>query len=212
MVIEFSCKKETTSKPTTIKDADGNVYTTVTIGTQTWMVENLKVTKYNDGTTITNVIANSEWIKFMSGAYCWYSNDINYCNPYGALYNWYAVGTGKLCPKGYHVATHMEWTALIDNIGGYSVAGGALKEAGNTHWLWDNVGATNSSGFTAVPGGYRYDDNGMYSGCGVFSYWWSSSAVSQSMAWKAKMSYCTNEVLSGTTSKGMGFSVRCVRD
>ena len=116
---------------------------------------NLKTTKYNDGTSIPNVTNDTSWSNLTTGAYCWYNNDVSYKNPYGALYNWYAVNTGKLAPKGWHVPSDAEWTTLITYLGGESIAGGKLKEAGTTHWLSPNTEATNSTGFSALPGGRR---------------------------------------------------------
>ena len=104
LILINSCSKdEAENNPASITDKDGNVYTSVTIGTQVWMVENLKTTKYNDGTPIPNVTDNTEWSNLTTPAYCWYDNDITKKNPYGALYNGYAVRTGKLCPTGWHV-------------------------------------------------------------------------------------------------------------
>ena len=112
-----------------INDIDGNAYNKVTIGRQTWLVENLRTTKYNDGTLIPLVQDNTAWSNLITPGYCWFDNDeVANKNPYGALYNWYAVNTGKLCPSGWHVPTDTEWTTLIDNLGGLDVAGGKLKE------------------------------------------------------------------------------------
>jgi len=138
----------------TVTDIDGNLYNTVVIGTQTWMVENLKVTKFNDGTDIPNVTDETTWNNLNTPAFCWYENDVTYKNPYGALYNWYSVNNSKLCPTGWHVATKAEWDALISYLGGVYQAYVKLKEAGSSHWLGTNTG-TNSYGFTALPGGYR---------------------------------------------------------
>ncbi|MBI5010148.1 MAG: fibrobacter succinogenes major paralogous domain-containing protein, partial [Bacteroidia bacterium] len=137
-----------------VSDIDGNVYQTVTIGTQVWMKENLKTTKLNDGIALPNVIDNAAWAALTTTGYCWYNNDATtYKSTYGALYNWYAVNTGKLCPIGWHVPSDDEWTLLTTFRGGYSVAGGKLKETGTLHWTSPNTGATNETGFTALPGG-----------------------------------------------------------
>ena len=149
-----------TAEPTVV-DIDGNVYHTVTIGTQVWMVENLKTTKYNDGTAIPLVTDSAAWDELTTPGYCWYNNDsATYKNPYGALYNWYAVSTGKLAPTGWHVPTDSEWAVLTTYVGntyygGLDSAGGALKSTDKTYWLSPNTGATNSSGFSALPGGFR---------------------------------------------------------
>src|SRR5450759_4787246 len=116
----------------TVKDIDGNVYKTVTIGKQVWMVENLKTTKYNDGITIPLVIDNTAWTDLITPKYSWFNNDIANKEVYGALYNWYTVNTNKLCPKGWHIPTDEEWTTLTTYLGGEGVAGGKLKETGTT--------------------------------------------------------------------------------
>lgn len=119
----------------TMTDQEGNVYKTITIGTQTWMAENLRTTTYNDGTVIPNVTDNDEWADLSTPAYCWYDNDsATYAQTYGALYNWYTVATDSLCPTGWHVPTDAEWTILTDTLGGLTIAGGLLKETGTTHW------------------------------------------------------------------------------
>ena len=147
-----SCNKDEES---VIKDADGNVYTSVTIGTQVWMVENLKTTKFNDGNQITNSTDNNAWYSLTNSLYCWYNNDIANKNPYGALYNYAAVASGKLCPTGWHVPSDTEINTLVSFLGGASVAGGKLKESGTTHWQSPNTSATNEYGFTALPVGKR---------------------------------------------------------
>ena len=138
--------------PLTATDIDGNVYHTVTIGTQIWMVENLKTTRYNDGSPIPFVTDSSSWSNLTTPGYCWYNNDTTNKNTYGALYNWFAVNTGKLAPTGWHVPTDDEWTTLTTYLGGESIAGGKLKETGTTHWRTPNAGATNEIGFTASSG------------------------------------------------------------
>ena len=138
----------------TVTDIDGNVYHTVKIGTQVWMVENLKTTKYNDGTPIPLVTANSSWAILTTPGYCFYNNDANVNKAtYGAMYNWYIVNTGKLCPAGWHVPIDAEWTTLTNYLGSENAAGGKLKEFGISHWVTPNDGTTNSSGFTALPAG-----------------------------------------------------------
>ncbi len=151
----------------TVTDIDGNIYHTVTIGTQVWMVENLKVTKYNDGNVIPYVTDSVSWGKLQTPAYCFYNNDIKNKTIYGALYNWYSVNTGKLAPNGWHVAKDSEWKTLITFLGDPSnnalfgedsIAGGKMMEIGTSHWIGLNSGANNSSGFTALPGGGRFSD------------------------------------------------------
>ena len=170
---------------------DGKIYKTVTIGTQTWMAENLAY-------------------KASSG--CWaYNDSISYVAKYGYLYNWGTALT--ICPTGWHLPTDAEWTTLTTFLGGESVAGGKLKETGTTHWNSPNTG-TNESGFTALPGGYRYD-SGTFSNIGHYGYWWSSTEGSTSSAWVRNFYYYGSGVGSYSnnySSKDNGFSVRCVRD
>jgi uncharacterized protein (TIGR02145 family) len=203
----------------TVKDIDGNVYKTVTIGKQVWMKENLKTTKYNDGKAIPLVTDDKTWETLTAPAYCWYKNDAKaYKNAYGALYNWYTVNTNKLCPKGWHIPADSEWTKLTTYLGGESVAGGKLKETGTNHWESPNTGATNESGFTALPSGYRnfagaFDiagSNSIYfrsNGC-----WWSSTEQYDFNAYYIRLYNALNEVYSSLSDKHFGYSARCLRD
>ena len=196
---------------------DGETYKTVKIGTQIWMAENLKSTKYNDGTAIPIVInANewnaNEWSGLKTPAYCWYNNDpSNYKATYGALYTWDAVNTGKLCPMGWHVPSDDEWTTLINYLGGTGVAGGKLKETGLTHWIDPNTGATNETGFTALPGGGR-GSNFDFNSIGYVGGWWSSTEYQTDQAWGWYLINNDSDVDRGQCAKGNGYSVRCVRD
>ncbi len=189
---------------------DGETYKWVRIGNQVWMAENLKTAKYSDGTSIPNVTDNGAWVGLTSGAYCWYNNDINNRNTYGPLYNWHAVNTGKLCPTGWHVPTDAEWTALSSFLGGESVAGGKMKSV--TGWNSPNRGATNSSGFSALPGGYRFNNNGTFNNVGNYGNWWSSSENGSSSAWYGSLYYDYANLYRYGNNKRFGFSVRCVRD
>ncbi len=151
LFLATGCKKSN-EEPSEIKDGDGNVYTSVKIGTQTWLSENLKTTKFNDGTPIPLVTDNNEWKNLATPGYCWYGNDeATHKNVYGALYNWHAVSTGKLCPKGWHVPSSDEIDVLDIFIG--NDVGGKLKETGTTHWRAPNTGANDQYGFRALPGG-----------------------------------------------------------
>jgi uncharacterized protein (TIGR02145 family) len=194
-----------------ITDIDGNTYKTVTIGTQTWMAENLKVTKYNDGIAIPNVTDNTAWRELTTGALCDYGNTPSNSETYGKLYNWHAVNTGKLCPTGWHVPSDAEWTELTDYLGGTSVAGDKLKETGTTHWNNLNTGATNETGFTALPGGNRLY-NGTFLGIGGNGYWWSATEDDASGAWYRDMTYDYSDVYRNYLLKELGLSVRCLRD
>ena len=212
LILTANCKKEKEDPPETVTDADGNVYNTVIIGTQTWMVENLKTTKYNDGTTVLLVTDNNQWRNLNTDAYCWYNNDPDtYKDPYGALYNWYAVNTGKLCPSGWHVPTHDEWTALTDYLGGGVVAGGKLKESGILHWDSPNVDATNETGFTGLPGGARQDGGFMF--LGISGSWWTSTEYNSSWAFERGLNYNSGSVFwVSFNPKTNGYSVRCLKD
>ncbi len=193
-------------------DADGNYYTGVTIGTQTWLVENLMTTKYNDGTPIPNVADDNTWAALTTDAYCWYNNnDLQYKFTYGALYNWNAVITDKLCPAGWHVPSDDEWTALTTYLGGEGVAAGKLKEAGTIHWLTPNTGATNETGFKALPGGYR-TITGPFSDIGTNGLWTSSTVYGTSNRWGREMHYDGTDVIIQYYGKKRGLSVRCVKD
>ena len=214
LIFSNSCKKNdnnNTSTGVTVTDIDDNVYHTVTIGTQVWMVENLKTTKYNDGTAIPLVTDGPTWAGLLTPAYCWYNNnEVTYKNTYGPLYNWFAVNTGKLCPAGWHVPTDAEWGTLITYLGDTTLAGGKLKEAGTVHWASPNTGATNSTGFTALPGGSRYT-NGLFYLNGKYGWWWSSTESSSSDAWHQYMQYNTSLIYRTAGSKIIGFSVRCIK-
>jgi uncharacterized protein (TIGR02145 family) len=207
------CIELSACKTNSLKDIDGNVYKTVTIGTQVWMAENLRTTKYNDGTAIPLVTENKAWAALSTPAYCWYKNDARTNkNTFGALYNWYTIYTNKLCPKNWHVSTNEEWVTLTTFLGGDSIAGGKLKEAGAVHWESPNTGATNESGFTALPGGYRYIFGAFYLG-GYNGIWWSATESDASNAWSRFMGYYDSIVASSRNfSKRFGYSVRCLRN
>ncbi|MCX6244290.1 MAG: fibrobacter succinogenes major paralogous domain-containing protein [Bacteroidetes bacterium] len=201
-----------TTMDTTIADVDDNHYRIVQIGTQVWMAENLKTTKYSDGTSIPLVTDATAWTNLTTPGYCWYNNLPAFNKKtYGALYNWYAVNTGKLAPAGWHVPTDGEWTVLTDFLGGEDIAGGKMKEAGTAHWLSPNTGATNESGFTAVPAGFR-SDYGTFWDVGNYGYWWSSSGSSTGDAWYRRLVYDYSYVYRTNYGKSLGFSGRCLRD
>jgi uncharacterized protein (TIGR02145 family) len=213
LILMNSCKKDgDNNNPSgSIKDVDGNFYTAVTINAQTWMIENLKTTKYNDNTSIPNITDDAVWGNLTTSGYCWYNNDAStYKSPYGALYNWYAVNTGKLCPTGWHVPSDAEWTTLITAVGGETYSGSDLKEAGTVHWMTPNTGATNLSSFTALPGGYRYSDGSHR--IGLSGFWWSSTEFNDNSAWYRNIDYDSESTNRYSGSKRNGASVRCVKD
>ena len=202
------------STPGPVTDIDGNIYQTVNIGTQTWMAGNLKTTKYRTGESISNVTDSTAWSKATFGAWCDYNNDTANGTIYGKLYNWAAVNDSRnITPVGWHIATHAEWTTLITYLGGESVAAAKLKEAGTTHWKSPNTGTTNTSGFSALPGGAR-DPNGGFGSLGDKAYWWSSTENSSSTGtvWFWYMSYDNTTAHKDYDSKLYGRSVRCVKD
>jgi uncharacterized protein (TIGR02145 family) len=196
----------------TVSDIDGNVYQTIAIGTQVWMVENLKTTRYNDGTAIPLVTGDSAWRNLKTPGYCWYNDSAIYSNTYGALYNWYAVKTGKLAPTGWHVPSDSEWTVLVTYLGGETVAGAALKDTGTTYWLSPNTGATNSTGFSALAAGYRSNGNGLFNLAGNTGYWWSSTAHDTTSSWIRYMYYLNASVEPLFYNFDCGYSVRCVKN
>jgi uncharacterized protein (TIGR02145 family) len=197
--------------PSIVSDIDGNIYHTIVIGAQVWLIENLKTTRFNDGTPIPNVTDNTAWGALTTPGYCWYQNNVANGATYGALYNWHAVNTGRLAPKGWHVATDAEWTTMGNFLGGDAVAGGKLKEAGLAHWLTPNTGATNETGFSALPGGYRYG-NGSFNYQGYSGLWWSASEDNASDAYYRYLSYGYDSLARDSYYKSCGFSVRLVRD
>ena len=211
----------TTYKTDAITDIDGNYYNIVTIGDQTWMAENLKTTRYNDGTEIPLVTDKGAWENLATPGYCWYNNDqATFGNTYGALYNWYVVdaasnGGKNVCPTGWHVATDAEWSTLASFVDPtLSVSGGMLKEAGTTHWDSPNTGATNESGFAALPGGFRnnygqFSENG---NIGNIGYWWTSTESSSGYAYIRGMDYMTPYVSTAGLLTVFGNSVRCIKE
>jgi len=196
-----------------ITDIDGNVYTSVTIGTQTWMVENLKTTHYRNGDAITNVIDNTAWAGLSTGAWCDYSNAAANGIKYGHLYNWYAANDSRnIAPIGWHVPTDAEWATLITYLGGESVAGGKLKETGTFNWASPNTAATNSFGFSALPGGDRNDWDGTFEGVSNHGIWWSSNQVNAMFAWGKQIFSSSSNVNGYFVPKAEGFSVRCIKN
>lgn len=189
---------------------DTYVYKTVTIGTQTWMAENLRVTHYRNGDPIEkdSIYNNTVWNARTTGAYCEYGN---YASEYGKMYNGYAVMDSRgLAPAGWHVATQSEWNTLIEFLGGTSVAGGAIKEAGTDHWRSPNTGATNSSNFNAMPGGNR-QSSGM-AGVGYGASWWTSTLFYEGSNVIFSVSNSSASIYTGGTVLSDGFYVRCVKD
>jgi uncharacterized protein (TIGR02145 family) len=220
LILIFSCNKEKDfifiMNPWitygSMTDRDGNIYKTIQIGTQTWMAENLKTTKYNDRTSIPLVTDAISWSNLSTPACCWQDNVPARKVTYGVLYNWYTVNTGKLCPSGWHVPSDAEWTVLTDYLGGENIAGGKLKESGFKHWNSPNTGATNETSFSALPGGDRLNgpdalfDNLLEMGC-----WWTTT-FGEDWATNRLMYDNSIRVQKFFYSKKCGLSVRCVWD
>ncbi len=186
-------------------DGDGNEYDTVAIGSQVWLKENLKTTKYRNGDPIYLVTDNTKWITWPTGAYCWYDNKPENKDVYGALYNWKAASTNILCPYGWHLPTVQEWTILTDYLGPY--AGGKLKETGVAHWMQESERTTNETGFTALPSGRRNLD-GTFTDIKQHAFWWTTSFNRY-----AGVPYSTEYMRFGGYAIGMpGFSIRCIKD
>ena len=192
--------------PSSVQDIDGNVYTTVTIGSQTWMGENLKTTKYKDGTSIPYLTVNADWINTTAGAYCWTGNYVDN-SVYGALYNVRAVQDASgIAPEGWRVATYADWDTLIAYVGGESVAGYHLKESGTTHWTVGNTGV-DTYGFTALPGGYRVATTGDFAHLQGQDYWSTDSSQYQYMLYDSNYTYTSPSAV-----LNQGRSVRCVKE
>jgi uncharacterized protein (TIGR02145 family) len=213
-----------------VTDIDGNVYQTVKIGNQVWMTENLRTTKYNDGTAIPLVTDMDAWADLAAPGYCYYANttDTRFIKKYGALYNWYAVDTKKLAPKGWHVPTAAEWDTMQNYLmtNGYNwdgtTTGDKIAKSLATKTDWDadtnpgtignDLSKNNKSGFSALPGGYR-EGGGYFDGVGYFSYWWNATEYNASYALYRILYYDQpNLLLYGTCRKDCGFSVRLLRD
>jgi uncharacterized protein (TIGR02145 family) len=206
----------TSSIGTPVSDVDGNTYNTIIIGTQTWMSENLKTTKFNDGTAIPLVIDNTLWTALTTSGYCWYAYNSSYKATYGALYNWYTLnatsnGGKNVCPAGWHVPTEAQWNILTDYLGGLTVAGGKLKEAGTTHWVTSNIGATNESGFSAMPGGWRVAQS---SGIDILNqgFYYSATEFDATTVASRYMMRSSVTVEKINVPKFFGLSVRCLKD
>jgi len=196
----------------TVLDIDSNGYRIQALGSQVWLAENLRVTRLNDGTPIPLVTDSTEWDSLTTMGYCWYNNnDSAHRIPYGALYNWHAVNTSKLCPSGWHVPTNIEWDTLVSYLGGNYLAGGMLKEIGTTHWKSPNTGATNETGFTALPAGIRANGK-KFSNYGCSTYFWSATEFNKEKALNKILIYYNNTIYTDKNILNSGFSVRCMKD
>jgi len=208
-VLSFNTLKPFPANGSIIRDIDNNIYHTIIIGNQVWSLENLKTSKYRNGDPIINFTDTAKWAwnGLTSGAYSNYNNDTSISNIYGKLYNWFAINDKRgICPNGWHIPTENEWNELINYLGGNSDVGGKLKETGILHWVSPNTGATNESGFTALPSGYREID-GTFQGLGHVTYIWSSTDVKDfGLGWSDKTIGSIN------SDKHIGLPVRYVMD
>jgi uncharacterized protein (TIGR02145 family) len=198
-----------------VTDIDGHTYKTIKIGTRWWMAENLRVMHYRNGDAIPYVTDSQAWTGLPSGAFCSYDNNTSYVSTYGQLYNWYAAADSRgLAPEGWKIPGEVEWQMLVDHLGGESVAGGKLKGEGASQWNSPNAGATNESGFSAWPGGYRLDDSGTYSSMGEYACFWSSTSWEQNgyFARYLFLHYNYSAAYFGGANKHVGYAVRCIRE
>jgi uncharacterized protein (TIGR02145 family) len=185
---------------------------TIVIGTQHWMEKNLDVVTYRNGDVIPQVTDPSAWESLTTGAWCYYNNDVANGAIYGKLYNWYAVNDSRgLAPIGWHIPTDAEWTILKDKLGGAAIAGGKMKTTGTTRWNTPNTDATNESGFSGLPGGYRKFYGNSYD-IGVKGYWWCSTEYDSNNAWSRFLYFGNGTDNRNDFDKRNGFSVRCIRD
>ncbi len=217
---------EIRSFTTFLADHDGNIYTTVTIGLQTWIVENLKTTKFNDGTAIPPAPAVTDWNNMKTPAFCWYNNDSQTYKPvYGALYNWYSVNSGKLCPAGWHVPSYSEWTALNNYLAekgfGYGGSGDDTGKSLAAASLWltssepgsvgNDLSGNNKTGFAGMPGGMFIE--GRFYVLGETGGWWSSTVISgSSAAWSKQLNYSGTNFTDIAYFNHCSLSVRCLKD
>ncbi len=211
----FTTLKAVTYAP--IVDIDGNKYPVFRVGLKLWLMKNLMVTHYRNGDPIPKVTPDTQWKTLTTGAYCIYDNQAPNETVYGNLYNWQALNDSRgLCPGGWHVPSGAEWAALGDSLGGVNVAGGKMKspgtiEGGTGLWFAPNTGATNSSGFAGIPGGYRIN-YGTYYSLGNVGYFWSSTDTASVSAWNYILDANNGELKRNFNLKTNGFSVRCCKD
>lgn len=194
----------------TVRDIDRNIYNTIQIGSQCWMQSNLKVTRYRNGNPIATGLDNKDWNTTQAGAYSFFNNLPQHDATYGKLYNGFAVSDGRrICPQGWHIPSDAEWSTLVDHLKGASGAGGRMKTT--TGWKSPNAGADNSSGFSALPGGFRSPE-GYCISLGIDAYFWSSTAIGFSDAWVRGLNFNKEAVSRIDFPRKSGFSVRCLRD
>lgn len=224
LLLTISCRKEKTiiqsssingegksSEQQATTDATELNENVIKIGSQIWMKKNLTISRYRNGDRIPQVKDGAEWAALTTGAWCWYNNDSAKGTVYGKLYNWYAVNDPRgLAPAGWHIPNNEEWTILTTFLGGTTIAGAKMKETGTTHWLPPNP-ATNRSGFTALPGGYRVY-SGEFTDIGVFGFWWSATEDYGYYGGVYQLFYDNRHFLHYSGTKQNGYSVRFIKD
>lgn len=208
--MSMACRKN--NHQPTVTDFDGNVYHTVKIGTQTWMVENLKTTHYNDGVAISNIQSTNLWTSTATGAYCWVDNALAKKEPYGALYNAHALNSGKLAPKGWHIPSKAEWQTLVNYVGGRFSAGSKLKASGDAHWGYADEEAKNTLGFSGVGTGIRSPYDGEFSGFHEKALFWSSTPIDGEKMYITGLLNGDEGIFEQEYLKNTGLSVRCIKD
>lgn len=209
-ILTISCRKNEDSG-LLVTDIDGNTYHTITIGTQVWMAENLKTTKFRDGTAIPLVTESSTWRNATSPAFCEYNNNPAAPETYGRLYNWFAATDSHgICPAGWHIPSYSEWETLVTYLGGLDAAGKKLKESGISHWADPNK-ADNSSGFSALPGGYRNEQGNFFGSAQIGSFWCirEGDAVP---SWSWYLYNYEERIFSVYEENVRGNSIRCIKD
>lgn len=208
-VFGYLCFSQEPDVPVT--DIDGNVYKTVKIGNHVWMAENLKVTKFRNGELIPFMTDSIAWTDLTTGAYCNYSNKENLVAVYGRMYNWYAVVDSRnICPTGWHVPSDDEWVVLESYLGGENVAGGKMKLNDTTIWRSPNLGATNESGFSAVPGGRQYHSAFFF--LHEYGMYWAVTSENEEYSWSRYLTYSSEKLSRFHYKKYYGLSVRCMKD
>jgi len=208
-LILFSCQKEEFETIGYIKDIEGNSYETVIIGDQIWMTENLRTTKYNDGSPIEYV---KDW-NIEKGRYCWYDHDEKNKKPHGALYNWYAVKTDKLAPEGWRIPTWEDWDILRTTLGGHILAGGKIKKRGNEIWEEPNKLVDPDCGFNAYPSGH-FDNilDYKFKSLGIITFWWTSTIYDPRRTWHFVIKNDNTGMWEGAEQWNFFISVRCIKE
>lgn len=227
IVLIMSCEEKApliypdyTGEKGIVYDIEGNKYKTIGIGSQIWMAENLRTSLLNDSSSIldncSHIISvhnDTGYVNVLTTGYCWYNNiDDTTKNHFGALYNYYAVETEKLCPKGWHVPSEEEWNTLTEYLGGNNGAGGKLKGSGFRYWDTPNEGATNESGFNALPGGRRYSSHNIFCEIRKFGYWWSTPSIDMATAFAKYLSSDNAEIHNREFLKSTACSIRCIKN